>query len=426
MENVKKSFFFHQWHRKLMAFLAAMLLWFFVNHTIVSSKTISSVPIRIVNLPKDHTIIGLLPNGFLNKRITLTLTGTKDVIEQLEPGDIEVVIDVANFPAEGILNISKKNVISLNPSISLYNHLNSVSYPEYILKISPTLTENVLIHVLPPIGDPPQNYDFLDIWPMTFTQKISGPQELVSKIKDEGLEITFNLSEISKETLDKIKPEDNYNDIVNFDIPVDWKKIYIPLPGRSVESINDPESENSYITFLRKKPVKLKNPLPIELFFPLKNLNLISPEEFEIADGQFINIDKGVPFLTVPVFANNVSQLFLEVVQDFIQIEIAAAPKTEREKLKWSIGFINEDHLENTYVAYIYSNSKSRTRNNPIKFQERESYLRQRFRNFVRNFKLTLEGGIKFEVEAVLEKDEVKIHIPNTSVEKPRAAANAS
>ena len=126
MERPMNSFFFHQWQKKLVALFIASLLWIFVNQTIITTKTISSVPVRIVNLPNDHTVIGLLPNGFLNKRMTLTLTGTKDIIDFLEPGDLEVVVDVSNQPTEGALNITKKNLISLNPDINLSHHINAV------------------------------------------------------------------------------------------------------------------------------------------------------------------------------------------------------------------------------------------------------------------------------------------------------------
>ena len=85
----------NNWQRKLVAISTALIIWLFVNHSIISTKTIANVPIRIIKLPPDKTIIGLLPNGVLKKRMTLTLSGTRDVIEELEPGDLEVVIDAS-------------------------------------------------------------------------------------------------------------------------------------------------------------------------------------------------------------------------------------------------------------------------------------------------------------------------------------------
>jgi len=418
-----KSLFLHQWQRKLVALFTAMLLWFFVNHTIITTKTIPSVPIRIVNLPNDHTVIGLLPNGFLTKRMTLTLTGTKDVIEHLEPGDLEVVVDVSNQPTEGVLNITKKNLISLNPDINLNNHINAVDHLEYILKMSPTLTENVVVSILPPIGDPPENYDFLDVWPMTFVQKVSGPQDLVIRLKEQGLEITFNLDEISKEELDAITSEGLYDDVINYNIPENWKKVSIPLPGHSFEMINDPEAKNAYLTFLRKKLIPLKIHLPIQVYYPLKNSTTINPSTYKLALNQFIELENDITTLAVPLFAKNVSKLFLEVVLDNIELEILAAPKSEREKLEWSISFINQKHLEDTYIAYLFSHARSRTRNNPTKSQERETYLRQRFRNFLRNFSLYLSIHKKFEIESILEDNQIRVHVPNVSLPKDTSHA---
>src|SRR5271154_7194218 len=95
METVTASFFFHNWQRKILALLTAIIIWIFVSHSIQETKTIANVPIRIVNLPSDKTVLGITPNGILTRRISLALTGTKDVIEDLETGDVEVLLDAS-------------------------------------------------------------------------------------------------------------------------------------------------------------------------------------------------------------------------------------------------------------------------------------------------------------------------------------------
>ena len=325
------------------------------------------------------------------------------------------MVDVSNQPTEGALNITKKNLISLNPDINLSHHINAVDHIEYILKMSPTLTETVLVTILPPIGDPPENYDFLDIWPMTFTQTVTGPQDFVTRLKEEGLEIVFNLDEISKEELDSLPPEGLYDDIINFNVPASWKKIAIPLPGHHFEAINDPEAQNCYITFLRKKLLPIPIHLPVQVFYPLKNSTTINPSTYKLGVNQFIDLENEIPTLSTPLFANNVSQLFLEVVLDNLQLQIVAAPKSEREKLEWSICFVNQSHLEETYVAYLFNHARPRTRNNPAKSQERDTYLRHRFRNFLRHFTLYLSKQTKFELESTLKDSQVKVHVPNVT-----------
>ena len=249
MESLINNLIVYQWQRKLWALAAALVVWFFVNYTITSSKTIPSVPIRVINLPTDKTIYGLLPNGFLSKRTPLTLTGTRDVIDQLEPGDLEIIVDVSNLPSDGIVQITKKNLISLNPKINLPKHVTSVSHPEFVIKMSPILTEKIPVLINPPDGQAPPAYEFLDIWPVKLFQTVSGPQEQVLDLKNKGLELTFNLNDISREQLDSLKGSGLYDDEVSFFVPDTWKKVEIPFSMRGMEALNDPEAKNLQINF---------------------------------------------------------------------------------------------------------------------------------------------------------------------------------
>src|ERR1700722_4318953 len=111
MDSIIFKLLFNNWQRKCLAIIAAVIIWYFVNHSITAIKTIPHVPIRIVNLPQGKTVQGLLPNGILAKRVTLTLNGKKGVVDQLEPGDIEVHIDATNNPDEWIVQVNKKNLV---------------------------------------------------------------------------------------------------------------------------------------------------------------------------------------------------------------------------------------------------------------------------------------------------------------------------
>lgn len=423
MESLNKLFF-HQWQRKLVALLTAAVIWFFVNHSITSSKTIPSVPIRVINLPTDKTIQGLLPNGFLGKRTTLTLSGTKDVIDQLEPGDIEVILDVSNLPSDGVVQIIKKNLVSLNPYINLSKHVTSISHPEFIIKMSPILTEKIPIIINPPIGDSPRGYEFLDIWPIQLMQTVSGPQEQVLNLKHQGLEITFNLNDITKEQLDAIHRSGLDDDEVSFFVPDQWKKVDILFSSQGLEPINDPEAKNLQITFLRQELLPIKNEIPIHIFYPLKYSETINPETYGLAASPFIQFKNNIPLLTVPLLANDVSRLFLEIVKDNIEIDIVAAPQTEREFLEWSVNFIDDIHLEDTYVAFLISNSKSSDLSQ-TKNREKEKYFRQRFRLYIQRFTLYLSPQYKFELQCRLEDGKIRVHVPNASLINSSQIKNA-
>lgn len=424
MESLINKLFFHQWQRKLVALLTATVIWFFVNHSILSSKTIPSVPIRVINLPTDKTIPGLLPNGFLSKRTTLTLSGTKDVIDQLEPGDVEIILDISNLPNDGIVQITKKNLVSLNPNINLPVHITSISHPEFVIKMSPILTEQIPIVIHSPIGEAPKGYEFLDIWPLHLTQTVSGPQEQVLNLKNQGLELAFNLNDITKEQLDALQSNGLYDDEVNFYIPDPWKKVNLSFFSRGSESINDPEAKNLQITFLRQQMLPIKNALPIHVFYPLQHSATINPNTYGLASSPFIQFNNHIPILTVPLLASNVSKLFLEIVKDNIEIDIVTAPPDEREYLEWDANFIDETHLEDTYAAFLIINSKvSDTPHN--KNREREKYFRQRFRTYLQRFTLYLSPQYRLELQCRLEDGKIGVHVPNASLIKKPPIANA-
>ncbi len=167
------NFFLENWQRKLIALISATVIWLLVNHSITSTRVIPNVPIRIVNLPSDKTVQGLLPNGLLSKRVTLTVSGSKDVVDQLEPGDLEIIIDASNKGDEWIVQVSKKNLVGLNPDIDLLRNITQVTHNEFIIKLSRLITDKIPVMILPPIGEPPQGYQFLDIWPQRLTHTVS-------------------------------------------------------------------------------------------------------------------------------------------------------------------------------------------------------------------------------------------------------------
>lgn len=419
MESLIHKLFFHQWQRKLVALVTAMVIWIFVSHSITSSKTLPSVPVRVINLPTDQTIQGLLPNGFLSKRTTLTLTGSRDVIDQLEPGDVEIILDVSNLPSDGIVQITKKNLVSLNPNINLPSNVTSISHSEFLIKMRPILTEKIPVTIHPPIGDAPKGYEFLDIWPIHLMQTVSGPQEEVLNLKNQGLEITFNLNDITKEQLDALQGNDLYDDEISFPIPEQWKKVNISFSSRGLENLNDSEANNLQITFLRQQLLPIKHDIPLSVFYPLKYSATINPDTYALSPSSFVQFKNHIPILIVSLYACNVSKLFLEVIKDNFEINIVAVPPTEREFLEWDINFIDETHLEDTYVAFLLSNSKI-TDSQQTKNRDREKNFRQRFRLYVQNLTLYLSSQYKLELQCKLEDGKIRIHVPNASLVNSR------
>lgn len=412
MESFLTRFFLHNWQQKIVAFITAMVVWLFVNHSITDTKTMANIPVKVVNLPPDKTIVGLMPNGVLSKRITLTLTGKKDVIDELEPADIEVVLDASSAGQdEWIVSISKKNLVSLNPDIDLSNNINSVSHSEFVIKLSRLVTAKIPINIPPPSGDAPQGYEYLDFWPQKLTQTISGPEEEIQKLKMRGLELALDLSEISKEELDGIKssPGNFHDDEIRFLVPNKWKQVLIPFHNYAMEDINDPEAQTLRIYFLRKQILPLEREIPLTIFFPVATSETINPETVKIVPGKYVHIKNSIPLFTVPLYVNDVSRLFLSIVRDNLEISIIAAPHREREILEWSLQVINPAELEDMYVAFLITNlSGGKGGQNAIP-KKRETLIRKRFRAYLQRLTLYSAPDQKLNMESTIEDKRLSI-----------------
>lgn len=412
MENVISRFFLNNWQRKAVALCTAIIAWIFVNHSIIETKVIPSVPIRVINLPPNKTVLGLLPNGVLSKRITLTLSGTKDVISELEPGDIVVVVDASTIDRDDwVLQITKKNLVSLNPRIDLVHHITDVKHTEYILKLSQLITEKIPITVLPPIGEPPQGYEFLDIWPQRMVQSISGPEEAVKALKTKGLELVLDLSQITKKDLDAVKPihANAADDEISFLIPAAWKQVSIPFHNNT-EEINDPEAEFLRITFLKKESHPLGKMVPVRVFYPVPSLDKVNPETLFLSANEDVKKENGVFLLKPPLFLHDVSRLFVDIIRESLEITLVGANHEERDSLDWSVDVINPYALEDAYVAFVLASSSQGK--NPIPYSKsREEILRKRFREYLQKFTLYITPEKKLRLDNHVEGHSIKVKV---------------
>ncbi len=408
MESVATRLFLHNWQRKLVALLTAIVIWLFVNHSINETKVLSNIPIRIINLPSDKTIQGLLPNGMLTRRITLTLTGSKDVIEELETGDLEVLLDATTADNDDwIVQLSKKNLVSLNPAIDLPRHISALDHTTFVIKLSNLVTAKIALNIASPRGVPPPGYEYLDIWPQRIFQAVSGPEEEIQQLKEKGLEITFDLSEITKAELDAIKSS-GPNDEISFPVPKKWKQIFIPF-RHTFEDFNDPETSNLRIDFLRKEFLALDKEIPITVFYPLDDIDTMNPESFSLALSDDIQMKNGATIFTKPLFAKEVSRLFIDVIRNSIEIVIRAVPKNKRKVLAWSVQFINPHDLEDTYVALSIANISTNKNTQGAFPKKQEEMLRKRFREYMQKLTLYLPNAKKLHLKSSVEDNQIRV-----------------
>jgi hypothetical protein len=409
MKTLLIRLFVENWQRKLVSLILALIVWFVVNYSMTTTKTIQNIPVRVINLSPQKTIEGMQVNGILNQRISLTLTGNKSILEDLSTEDIEVVIDATSKADEWAESIDKKNIVSLNPDVDPSKAISKINPFEMIIRQSKLLTEKIPVLITQPIGEAPKGYQFLGVWPYHLNLTINGPEESVKRIKTRGLKLTFNLNDISRAELDALGPmkKNGTIDEVSFFVPGSWKKILLQQLSDTPLEIDDPQAKLLRLDFSRQDMLPLGIPLPVVVFFPPKYSNTLNPESYSLATNEFIIKKNGIKMISSPLYAKGVSHLFLETVKDMIQVIIIAAPKSERDTLLWSTQFMYPHELENRYVAKVMSESNDEAGN--VQPHLREDYLRNRFRSYMNRFRLHTPDGKKLSLKIELQANAISV-----------------
>ena len=96
--------------------------------------------------------------------------------------------------------------MSLNPDIDFSKGISRVMHKSFIIRLTKLIKEKIPVIVTQPIGEPPKGYQFLDVYPYTLNLTVQGPEDVLKHLKNKGAKLTFNLNEISKETLDSLVP----------------------------------------------------------------------------------------------------------------------------------------------------------------------------------------------------------------------------
>lgn len=413
MKSLLITIFIHNWPRKLIAFILSIVIWFMVSQSMSTTKTISNIGVRIINIAEGKTIEGLQSNGLLQKRVTLTLTGNKITLDELSSNDLEVVIDAAGQGKEWIATIGKKNLVSLSPDISLTNQIHKISHKNFIIKLANLVTEKIPVMITQPIGQAPKGYEFLDIWPYQLNLSVSGPEDVVKEVKNRGIKLTFNLNDISEGQLDDLQAsaQGKYSDVVSFYVPKHWKNISLPMLSNNLISIDDPDAKLLRIDFVRSELLEIHNPIPINLFFPSDISSLLSPSKISVAPSEFIEIKNSLRLIPQPIYAKGVSELFLETVSPLIDFVVVVDPQSDNQQLVYSLQLINAKHLEDRYVSTLMSDASDDSIH-ALQPKLREEYLRNRFRSYTNRLKLYKNSKEPLDFNIQLVGNKIIFNLP--------------
>lgn len=404
------GFFTNNWQRKLVALFTAVLIWLYVNRSIHETKIIPNVPIKVINLPTDKTVAGIRPNGMLGKRTSLTLTGPKRIVDDLDSGDLEILIDASTINHDDwIFQITKKNLVSLNPAIDLNRQISHVGYPEFVIKFSKLITAHIPITITNPIGKIPDGYLYLDVWPKHLTQTIVASEDEIKNIPRKGLEVTFDLGQISTEDLDRITAKKNHCDHeVSFLIPNSWKKVTLPFSNAQTAEFNDSEAQQLHVNFLKKEWLPIEKELQVAIFYPSAISEKTNPQTLALATDGNVHLRNGLFYLKTPLYVKNVSQFFLNFIQDRLELAFVAQSEEHQSNFPWSLEVVDAKELEEKYVAACMSLQEEGS--SEIMFRkEKEEQLKNRFQEYLKNLNLYVSPEKKLVLESQVKDGKIYI-----------------
>ncbi|NGX59759.1 MAG: hypothetical protein KR126chlam3_00916 [Chlamydiae bacterium] len=410
MKTLLRRLFLDNWKRKLISIFLAIFIWYMVDQSLISSRPFTNIPIRVINIPPGKTIVDLQSNGTLTKRVTLTLSGNKTLLDDLTSNDLEVVIDAQNRNEDWVADITRRNLTSVNPEIDLNKGVTRVTPTTRFIQMTKLVSEKIPIFITKPIGEPPNGYQFLDVWPYQLSLNVSGPEEIVKRLKSRGVRLTFDLNDISKAELDALRSrsDSTHGDEVAFFVPDQWKRALIPLLSETPIEIDDPKAKDLRIDFVRISLIPIHSRIPVTLYFPTEGLKTYNPKTVSWQASPLIEKMNDLFVFSQPLSTKGVSKVFVGIAEQMIQLSITVDPSKDNQSLNWSVEFINPRLLEDRYISLTMSDvSDDEVRD--LQPLVREEYLRNRFRSYMNRFQLYTSDDKRLELNVKLENKKVLI-----------------
>lgn len=409
MISLLRRLFLDNWQRKLLSLILATALWLIVHASMIESKTVGNISVRVINLAQNETLEGMQLDGTLNRKVNMTFIGHRGLLADLSGKDLEIVLDAHNKPTSWTSLVGKQHLHALNKEFNLTKSIYHISPLELSLKKTKKVKEKIPVLITRPIGEAPKGYQFLDIWPYQLSLQVEGPEEGIKRLKTRGLKLTFNLNDISRvelETLEKQKKMEGTEEI-SFFVPNAWKKISIPFLSDFPLSIDDPLTKQLRIDFIRRDLLPIEKPLPVTICYLPKYAKKINPLTHTLMNNEVVKEKHGIKFLDIPLYAQGVSELFWNLVKDRIQLAILTAPSAQKNSLLWNAQVLYPHELEDRYVAKLMSESLEEL--GDIQPHMREDYLRNRFRNYMTRFRLYTPDGKKLSLQIGVEGPNITV-----------------
>ena len=321
-----------------------------------------------------------------------------------------MLIDLKNNKNENFkIFITKNNVLSKNPNLNLGRAIKKIKTQEINIHLSKFVMEKVPLVMTEPIGESPKGFQFLHIKPYNLYVTVNGPEEVINQLKTQGgLKLSFNLNEILDTDLEAIESSMQPNikkDVISYYIPTAWKKVNIPEISSSPIEIDDPEAKKLRMEFLKSTHLPITFPIPVILFFPSTTSEKLNSNTVSIANNDFVKKINNIDLIDTPLYAEGVSELFLDILKDKLFIMIYV---TEKNQLDWNIQAALSLEMQKDFTKRVLA-EKPLQEHSLISLNASKQFLKMRFRKYMNGCRLWESPTEKLTLKITLKNN--KIHI---------------
>lgn len=404
------------WQKKVLSIVLATIIWILLDQSLTTTRTFNGVVVRIINIPEGKTVEGLQNNQTLNKRISVTVTGKKTLLDDLTVADFEVVIDAQGQEQEWVQTISKKNLVPLNNELNFSSGIDRATSSGVIIKLTKLAQEKIPVYISC-IGEAPKPYFFLDVVPPRLTITIQGPQDIVKRYKQKGATLIVQLSDIPKSALEALSSGhgSSNSDVVSFAVPEELKVVSLPLLSNQPLKIDDPQAASLEINFLKNELIPVTFAIPYSIYIPPDYQPIVQPQKLSLAIGGAVRLENGLKVLAFSggIYASGVSPLFIETIRNMVEIQVVLPARFQTgSELAWSYQLINPTLLEERYVLAMLASADEEIKN--LSPRVKEELMRHRFRTYMNRLRLCDSQGHPLELTASLKGDAIQITQKNS------------
>jgi len=177
MPDLRKVF--DQWPAKVLALVAALLLFLFNRFDSLQTRTFS-IPLRLV------TDTALLPAQDFNHRVKVNIRGTSDLVSEVTEADLEALVDYSGHQGEGIfsapIQINRRGAAAESTTLEV-----TVDPLVLNLHLERRVVKTVPVH---PnfVGEPGKDYEMSGFQVVPSIITVEGPRSVVDKVTAVGTE----------------------------------------------------------------------------------------------------------------------------------------------------------------------------------------------------------------------------------------------